>query len=172
LDADIIWAASDATTIGLKAQFLDSTLDQAEFFSDPGTGRFNCPAGAIREDGLETYDCSGNNLVYAPELSLDANIDHSIQLDSVTLAGYANISYRDEANTNNTFLPDLAAEAHTILNLGITLSSNDGAWSATLYGNNVTDERYLVASQVSATGVVHGIYNAPDTYGLRLNAEF
>jgi iron complex outermembrane receptor protein len=172
VDTDIVWAASDATTIGLKAQFLDSTLDKAEFFSDPGTGRFNCPAGAIRADGLQAYDCSGNNLVYSPELSLDLNIDHTIQLATMRLAGYANISYRDDANTNNTFLPDLVAEAHTILNLGVTLSSNDGAWSATLYGTNVTDERYLVSTQISATGVAHGIYNAPDTYGLRLTAEF
>ena len=50
LDIDVIWAASDSTTIYGNVQFLDSTYDSLNLISDPARGRF---------EQLEKQDCNG-----------------------------------------------------------------------------------------------------------------
>ena len=61
LDVDVIWAATDRTTIGGNIQILDSTYDDLQLISDPGRGRFGCASSGVTA-GVESYDCSGQFL--------------------------------------------------------------------------------------------------------------
>mgnify|MGYP001827324665 FL=1 len=172
VDIDLIWAASDATTIGVKAQFLDSTYDRLDLVSDPGTGRYGCASSGVNGAGLEVFDCSGQNLVYSPETALDLSIGHIFELGNFELHGYLDVRYRDDQNTDNSFLPELIAESHTLLDLEFALRPTDGNWTVSAYGRNLSDERYFVSTNVSRFGPFHGIYSPPRTYGVRFGIEF
>lgn len=171
VDIDLIWAASDATTIGIKAQFLDSNYDELDLISDVGTGRYGCPSSSVAGT-LESFDCSGQNLVYSPETAFDLNIGHVFELGNFELHGYLDVRYRDDQNTDNSFLPELVAESHTLLDLEVALRPTDGNWSISAYGRNLSDERIFVSTNVSRFGPFHGIYSPPRTYGVRLGIEF
>lgn len=171
LDVDLLWAATDDTTIGIKAQFLDSVYDRLDLVSDVGTGRYGCPAGAV-SGGLQTFDCSGQNLVYAPDLALDLNISHVFHTGNLDLIGILDIIHRSEQNTDNSFLPEVEAEAYTQVNLELMLMPTSGRWSVSLYGRNLTDERFFTSTNVSRFGPFYGIYNPPRTYGIRLRTDF
>lgn len=171
LDIDLLWAMSEDTTIGVKAQFLDSTFDRLELVSDVGTGRYGCTAGAVN-GGLESFDCAGQNLVYAPDLALDLNVSHVMNIGNFDLVGILDVIHRSEQNIDNTFLPELEADAYTQVNLELMLIPVDGRWSVSAYGRNLTDERILTSANVSRFGPFYGIYNPPPTYGVRFRADF
>lgn len=171
LDVDLLWAMSDDTTIGVKAQILDAVYDELDLVSDVGTGRYGCPEGAV-VGGLQTFDCSGQNLVYSPDFALDLNLSHVLHIGNFELVGILDVLYRSEQNTDNSFLTELEADAYTQLNLELMLLPIDGRWTVSAYGRNVTDERFLTTTNVSRFGPFYGIYNPPPTYGVRLRAEF
>ena len=171
LDVDVVWAASDRTTIGGNVQFLDSTYDDLELISDPGRGRFGCTSLGV-DAGVESYDCSGQSLLYSPDFGADLNINHIIPLANHDLSLTANVSHRSEQQTNFLFLDETNADSYTTLNLDATLFSADGGWAVSAYVRNATDERYLTNTNVSNRGLSYAIYSPPQTYGVRLSMEF
>ena len=171
LDVDVIWAASDRTTIGGNIQILDSTYDDLQLISDPGRGRFGCTSTGVNA-GVESYDCSGKSLLYSPDFGADLNINHVIPMGNYDLSLTGNVSHRAEQQTNFLFLEETNADSYTALNLDATLFSSDGRWSVSAFIRNVTDERYLTNTSVSNRGLSYGVYSPPQTYGVRLNVTF
>ncbi len=171
LDVDVIWAATDNTTIYGNAQFLDSTYDSLTLLSDPAQGRFGCASSGVA-GGLESYNCSGQALLYSPDFGMDLGINHILNLNDYDLSLTADTSYRDEQGTNFLFLPDTVADSYVTLNLEATLTPVDAAWALSVYVRNVTDERFLLNTNVNARGLNYGIFNAPQNYGARLRYDF
>ncbi|NNC38319.1 MAG: TonB-dependent receptor [Acidimicrobiales bacterium] len=171
VDLDVIWAATDNTTISGNVQILDSTYDDLQLISDPGRGRFGCDSTGVANN-IESYDCSGNALLYSPDFGADLTINHIIDLAKFDLSLTGNVSHRAEQQTNFLFLDDTASGSYTTLNLDATLSTDDAGWSISAFMRNVTDERYLTNTSVSNRGLSYGVYNAPQTYGVRLRANF
>lgn len=172
LDVDVLWAATDATTIGGQIQLLDATLDEASLVSDVGAGRFGCPLGPINSDGFQTYDCSGQSLLYSPEFSANLSVTHVFDLGNYEITGVADFSYKGEQGTEYSFLPETVADAYTTVNLEATLTKDDANWAATAYVRNATDERYVVSSNIGVPGLLHQQFNPPMVYGVRLRTEF
>ncbi len=177
LDVDVVWAVSESTTIGGQVQFLDSTFDELEFFSAEGTGRYGCDMTDVRMlgDGFnyQFFDCSGQNLQYSPEVAVDLNFEHVFDLGEFDLIGNADVSYRDEQTTDFSQVEELQTDAYTTLDLTLTLASKDSDWSVSFFGRNVTDERYLAASNLSGgSGLAFGLSNAPATYGVRFRMDY
>ncbi|MFK8030023.1 MAG: TonB-dependent receptor [Gammaproteobacteria bacterium] len=171
LDVDVIWAATDNTTISGNVQFLDSTYDSLELVSDPGRGRFGCDSAGVA-NGIESFDCSGNSLLYSPDFGADVTVNHIVNLTNYELSLTGNVSHRSEQQTNFILLDQTEADAYTQLNLDATLSPENARWAVSLYMRNVTDERYLQNINVSNRGLSYGIFSPPQTYGLRLNVQF
>jgi len=171
LDLNVIWAASDRTTIGGNIQILDSTYDELQLISDPGRGRFGCASSGVNA-GVESYDCSGQSLLYSPDFGADLNINHVIALANYELSLTGNVSHRSEQQTNFLFLEETNADSYTTLNLDATLFSADGSWAFSAFIRNVTDERYVANTNVSNRGLAYGIYSPPQTYGIRMSAAF
>lgn len=179
LDVDVIWAASDNTTLYGNVQFLDSKYDRLELIGDPGTQRFDCNLTGIETRttlgetlDVDVFDCSGQPLLYSPEFGLDLGINHILNINSYELSLTADVSHRDEQSTSFTFLPETVADSYTTLNLDATLSPDGAAWALSVYMRNVTDERYLMNTNVSNRGLNYGIYNPPQTFGVRFRADF
>jgi iron complex outermembrane receptor protein len=171
LDVDMIWAATDATTLYGNVQFLDSTYDSLTLISDPGAGRFGCASEGV-SGSLETYDCSGQSLLYSPEFGLDIGINHVLNIGSYELSLTADASHRGEQSTDFSFLDATKSDSYTTLNLDATVTPSDGRWSVSAYLRNATDERFFQSVNLNNRGLAYGIYNAPQTYGIRLKSSF
>ena len=172
IDVDTLWAVGDRTTIGFKAQYLDSTYDSLTLVSDPGGGRYGCGQTGVNGAGLAEYSCAGQRLAYAPEFGADFNINHIFNVGDFELLASADMQYRSEQTTDNSFIPETVADDYLTLNLGATLSPNNGNWSLTGYVRNATDEEYIVTTQVSSSGLAHAIFNPPRTVGARIRIDF
>ena len=174
VDLDVLWAATDVTTIGAKFQYLDSVFDELVLESDPATGRYGCDdRGVSPATGLQTFDCSGTQLLFSPEIAIDLSLQQVFALsDDLKLTGFVDVSYRDEQEVDLAFLSETVADSYVMLNLQATLSSEKSGWELSVFSNNVTDERFLVNTSIGTPAILHGQYNPPRTYGLRLRAEF
>jgi iron complex outermembrane receptor protein len=171
LDVDVIWAATESTTISGNVQFLDSTYDSLELISDPGRGRFGCDSLGVT-DGVESYDCSGKSLLYSPEFGADLTVNHIVALANFELSLTGNVSHRSEQQTNFILLDATESDAYTTLHLDATLSPYDARWALSIYARNVTDERYLKNLNTSNRGLAYSIFSPPRTYGVRFSAQF
>jgi iron complex outermembrane receptor protein len=67
---------------------------------------------------------------------------------------------------------DAYLDAKNLFNLSLAWTSADGQWSARLYGKNLSDERYRIASQSVATLWTHSQFGEPRNYGLQLGYKF
>jgi len=171
LDLDIIWAASTATTIGFNTQFLDSTYDELTLVSDPGRGRFGCESQGVNA-GIETYNCSGNELLYAPEFGADLSVNHVVNFGEYDLSLTAVASHRAEQETNFLFLNETASDSYTMFNVDATLYADQSGWSISAFVRNLTDEQFTMNTNVSNRGLAYGIWSPPRTYGVRFMANF
>lgn len=171
LDLDMIWAATSNTTIGLSMQFLDATYDELTLVSDPGRGRFGCASDGVT-NGIETYSCAGNEMLYSPEFGADLNLNHIVNMGNYDLSLTAVVSHRSEQQTNFLFLDETESDAYTMLNFDATLFADNAGWSVSAFVRNATDERFTMNTNVSNRGLAYAIYSPPRTYGLRLTANF
>ncbi|MBR9911706.1 MAG: TonB-dependent receptor [Gammaproteobacteria bacterium] len=171
IDVDFIWAATDNTTISGNFQFSDAEYNKLQLISDPGRGRFGCTSSGVNA-GLESFDCSGNSLLYNPDFGADLSVNHVIDFENSDLSLTANASYRDERQTNFLFLKETVSDAYTTFNLDATLSLDDARWEISAFVRNLTDERVIANTNVSNRGLSYAIYSPPKTYGVRLRANF
>ncbi|WP_137165395.1 TonB-dependent receptor [Salinimonas lutimaris] len=173
LDVDMIWRVGRDTTISGTAQFLDATYDSLTLVSDPGEGRFGCASIGVTGD-LESYDCSGQSLLYSPDFGANLAINHVIDFDEYNLSLTAQASHRGKQSTNFLFVEATNAESYVTLDLDATLmsSTSNFDWTLSLFVRNVTDEQYVTNSQVNNRGLTYNAFNPPRTFGLRLKTEF
>lgn len=171
LDIDVVWAISDSTTLSGNVQFLDSTYDSLNLVSDPGRGRFGCASEGVA-NGVESYDCSGQSLLYSPEFGADLGINHIVDLGNLELSLTAAASHRGEQATSFTFVEETKSDAYTTVDLDATLSSEEGKWALSAFIRNATDERYFRNTNVNNRGLNYAISNPPQTYGVRLRKDF
>ena len=171
LDLDVIWAATGSTTFGLNVQYLEASYDKLALISDPGRGRFGCSSNGV-SDGVESYDCSGSDMLYSPEIGADLNVNHVIDLASHQVSLTAMVSHRSEQQTNFLLLEDTKSDSYTTLNLDATLYSGDEDWSVSAFVRNATDERFSVNTNVSNRGLAYAIFSPPRTFGVRFMANF
>lgn len=171
IDVDFIWAATANTTISGNFQLSDAVYDSLQLISDPGRGRFGCTSSGVNA-GIESYDCSGNSLLYNPDFGGDLSVNHVMEFASFDLSVTANASYRDVRQTNFLFLKETESDAYTTFNLDATLSWDDARWELSAFMRNVTDERVSVNTNVSNRGLSYAINSPPQTYGVRLRANF
>jgi iron complex outermembrane receptor protein len=65
--------------------------------------------------------------------------------------------------------PAVRQDGYGLVNAGLTLEGRDGHWRATLYGRNLTDERYAVA--ISRLDPLFGtlrFWGPPRVFGLQI----
>ena len=172
VDIDLLWAATDNTTIGAKVQFLDSTFDTLMLNSDPNGGRYGCPSQGVGSNGFETYDCSGIGLLFAPEFGMDLTFEYIFNLNKFDLTANVDVSHRSEQETDFSLLPETTTDAYTTVNFAATLAPTDADWAITAYVRNLSDERYVYSSNLAPFGLYLGTHNAPRTYGVRMHIGF
>ncbi|MEL0316038.1 MAG: hypothetical protein VW983_13475, partial [Halieaceae bacterium] len=136
-----------------------ATSDRSNLHSEPGTGRSGCAATGNGANGLEQFECSGISMLSTPDIAADITVSNTVVLSSsYAIDWVAALSYRDDQFTDFSLLEATVAESYTTLNLEATLIPPSGNWSLTLFGRNVTDERYPVTTNINGSqGIVHQV---------------
>lgn len=164
LDLEMRWQPTSALSLGLAAAYIDSTYEK--YISQYGTDLAGEPTGE-------------------PTLSFSANGDYAIPLSNGSSVDFfLASSYRGSTRCNadalatKTCLPAATFSlggSQTITDARIGWRSASGKWSASVYGNNLFDKRYVTGiNQITAAtfGTPIASVNAPRRYGIDLHAAF
>jgi len=129
-------------------------------------------------DGVNDLDLSGADLTRTPEWKWGINGLYTHEAFGGRMEYNAVLSYEDKtifyyADRSKGLGAeyDSFLDEKTLLDAGITYH-DDGDWFVRLYGNNLTDERYRVASQVVSNLWTHSQFGAPRNYGVQVGMRF
>ena len=164
LDLETRWQPTTALSLGLAASYIDSTYEK--YISQYGTNLAGDPTGE-------------------PTLTLSANGDYAIAFaDGSSVDFFLAFSYRGSTRCNADALATKTCLPAATFSLGGSQSITDarigwrsasGKWSASVYGNNLFDKRYVTGiNQITAGtfGTPIASVNAPRRFGLDLHAAF
>ncbi len=123
-------------------------------------------------------DLSGNQLMNAPELSINVALDYQRALFDGVLHAHADVAYTGQQwytpfNGGNGY-ENIGQPGHSLVNARVEYSWEGGRYQVSLFGNNLSDKEYQVyAINLSETfGYHYTIKGAPRTYGLGLKVNF
>ncbi|UTA48275.1 TonB-dependent receptor [Simiduia sp. 21SJ11W-1] len=108
-----------------------------------------------------------------PELTASISPEYTLGLDSGELSFRADWSYRSEMYGEPSKDPGRLTkmDSRALINMDITYRNHDGNWSASLYGRNITDERYDNARLNTGDYVLVMLSNDASEFGIRLTKE-
>ncbi len=99
-----------------------------------------------------------SKLMDAPEWSINLGLNYSTQLQDIgRLVIRGDFSWRDKTYKDAINTEELIQDAYGLLHAGATLVSSDGRWEFAIFGDNLTNEKYIQS----------GIANKPD-FGLAI----
>jgi iron complex outermembrane receptor protein len=125
--------------------------------------------------GLATPISIDNELPNAPEWTVNFGLRWSTdagQLGRFSLRG--DYSWRDDMYKDAINTPEVRQSAHGLLYAAAEFASDDGRWMFTLFGDNLTDERYITSggSNKPDFGLAFATYARPRTWGFSARYSF
>ena len=160
-EIDLKWAATDRLRIDLGVAYLDTKVDEWQAVD---TNASSWPT-------IVTRDASGIELAQSPELSWTARFDYAWPLaNGMTMNLGGDASHTGET-TGGAQVED-ATESYTVANARIGVTSEEGNWTATLWGRNITDEYYFPAAYTGGNGPYVRAAGMPSTFGISLDYDF
>ena len=169
--------AADVTVKGIElegtALITDGfTLSANVSYNDGEYDKFEADTNG---DGVNDVFLTGLPLTRTPEWKYGMQGLYSFEAVGGTIDLYGSLLYEDEnVFYYSEFRPEFNSvlDERTVLDASITYTSGEGDWFVRAFGNNLTDERYRVASQVVAGLWTHSQFGAPRNYGLQLGMKF
>lgn len=137
---------------------------------------------ALRNDSTQSIDCSGLELVRAPEWTGTAGYERVFDIagDS-TLKTNIDAQFSSSQYLSPDFIESGRDDGYVALNAGVVFTRPDN-WAFTVWGRNLTDEeiytgggRYAFSRGVAAGGdptLFYANIRAPRTYGLTVGKRF
>lgn len=113
----------------------------------------------------------GQRFPYTPKYQLVGDVDYTWEVSS-QLSAFAGVNMNYRSSTTAGFGTEsvLLIDAYTTLDLRLGLSSGDGRWRLTLFGQNITDKYYW--TNVAKIGdVARRLAGQPRSYGVRLSRQ-
>ena len=156
----------------LNLGYLDAEFD--EFLLDLDLDGTCTPGTALCQD------LSGRPVSRAPELQFGADLTYNTQIgDAGGLRAQVSVYYQDkntfyyaapafEVDQSAAFMSqwDTDIEEYTLFDAFVTYTHDSGKWYASIYGKNLSDERYHSASQYVGGLWTFSTYAPPLTYGI------
>lgn len=120
--------------------------------------------------GINVFSVSenfaGETLDYAPPWSVNAGGEHKWDVTGALKAFVGlDLAYRDRTSAFLGRDPDLDIKQYTTLDLRAGVEAADGRWSASVWGNNVTDSYYWTTA-ARGSDTINRIAAKPSTYGV------
>ena len=109
-----------------------------------------------------------------PELTFSISPEFSLPLGEGNLTMRADYSFRDDMFGEPSADPGrfTQIDSRDLINVDVTYEPADGDWSVSLYGKNITDERYDNARLNVADYVLVIMSNDASEWGVRLTRDF
>lgn len=107
----------------------------------------------------------GFDLPKAPEVTANVSVSYDFDLNGATLTPRLDWSYRDEVKNDAANKDVIAQDSYDLLNASLNFVSADEKYSIILAGQNLSDERYLIAGEDTLNNV-YGTYALPRTWSL------
>jgi iron complex outermembrane receptor protein len=127
-------------------------------------------------DGTPDQDLSGRPVTRAPELMAGVDGTYTTTLSGgSSLRTMVGIYYEDESTfyySGDGAQFDTLLESRTLFNANMTWTSANDTWYASIYGKNLSDERYKNASQYVGGLWTFSTYAPPRTYGVELGFRY
>ncbi|ATE63579.1 TonB-dependent receptor [Rhizorhabdus dicambivorans] len=166
VDIDARARATDRLTLTIATAYLHS-----KFRSFPATVSYVDIPGRLSNRLVQPFDATGNVLPQAPRFTGSASMTYRV----IDNDGFGKLELYAAANHSSTtyFEADnrLRQRPYELVDMSLTWTSTDRRWQASLWGNNLTDKRYLVEAAGSAAADI-AVAGAPRTYGVTLRARF
>ena len=158
------WAVSDAVTLGGSIGLLDAKF--TAFRAGP------CyPGEPMNPDGF-SCDKTGSTLPYAPDYSGNVYVDINVPFGhQLVFLGGVEIIFSDSYLTNGTLDPLGEQDAYTKVNARIGFGEENGKWSVTVIGKNITEEKINNFTE-GFLGVYRGYMQEPRTVWLQGRYSF
>ena len=159
-EIELVVAPTSAISIQAGVSYLDAEYTQLDA---------DDLAGVVTPISVE------NDLPNAPEWTANLGIRWSTdvgQLGQFRLR--ADYSWRDDMYKDAINTPETRQSAHGVLYAAAEFESADARWVFALFGDNLTDERYIVAggSNKPDFGAAFATYARPRTWGLSARYSF
>ena len=174
LDVDLTWAANEKLTFRINAEYLDTEYkDYDTAGRAPNTVLTGDPAAVGY--GFVFFNAKGQEMLRSPELAVYAAVQYdspiSIGGREGNLSLNMNYAWKDDYIFDFEVDPliDVTQDAHGILNARATLTIDKVSLS--VWGKNMTDEKYFFDKVVAATNN-RGNYGHPRTYGVDFAYRF
>jgi outer membrane receptor protein involved in Fe transport len=139
-------------------------------------GKFT--SSVLNSDG---FDFNGRDLDF-PKLSYGGQLAWSFPAGPFRLRAETNYSYRDRYSQyflleNNATVdqtgPQFSIDPYWLVNASVALSpAAGGPWTVTVWGHNVTNEKYYLTKNFFLPGTNIGAAGQPTTFGLRFDWAF
>jgi iron complex outermembrane receptor protein len=115
-----------------------------------------------------------SKLPKAPKWTMTAGGDYNWRVPTGSLDLRADLSYRstEQEVANNS--PLLVQPGYWLLTANLRYQLTGAPWSIALYGNNLTDTRYMTngLDALSSVGIAGATYGRPREYGVRIDYNF
>jgi len=109
-----------------------------------------------------------------PRHSFTASFDYSLPLGGREITVHGDYSYRSREQFQ--LLPSAFDQTgYGLVGARLTLRSQNGRWSAALFGTNLTDKRYRVAGRgpaITDVGIANSVIGLPRQVGIEFKAGF
>lgn len=141
LEVDFTWLPSiEGLSIYGALSILDAEFSDS-FIPEP-------PAGITDPAVIAQYDLDGRSPSGAADYAFNVGLDYSRPLGGSGLQwGFGlNTSFSDEYETQNEDPVGFVQDSFWLVNARAFLGAEDGKWSVSLMGNNLTDELVVVTS--------------------------
>lgn len=166
LDADVTWHVDRNFTLsgGISAQH----SKYQNFLADAKMYKATFGMTDV------VYDASGHTLLRAPKFSAFASANYDIPIGSGKIPVTVSYSYKGSFDFDFVAEPStnvLHQKGYSLLNARIGYTPESNKWSASVWANNLTDNKYFDDVVASGTGI-RGSYGAPRTYGVELQYNF
>jgi iron complex outermembrane recepter protein len=153
IDASLSWEMIDGLTLQAGVGLLSTEL-----------GEFQTVAGTVP---------AGNELPNAPGISFNGRAIYEWPMMGDWIArAQAGVTYADGAFKDALNDPIIAADEYWLYDARFSLESANGDWEVALWGQNLSDEQYVVQGLNSGLGAGNRTFNAPRTWGVTLARRF
>jgi iron complex outermembrane recepter protein len=155
----------------MAGSWLDAKYDQF-LINQPGI----VTASGAQILPIVNLDLSGQPVPRSPKKSLSVSGSYDWSLASAGKLELSGEVYYEDKNLFYTSAAGRAYDAYldskTLVNAVFGYTSADGRYYARLYGKNLGDKRYRVASQSVAQLWTHSQFGEPRNYGLQVGVKF
>jgi len=177
------------TTVNLAPGVIITILDNAgtaqiygseiELEATPLSGLYLALGAEFLHTELTSYtndagiDYTGNELVFAPGVSLNGRISYERTVGPGSLILQTDFNYQDRTFFETGNDPALSQDSYGVWNARVAYAFQEDRYEAAVFARNLLDRNYLTSAfQLSGLGFNEQMWGHPRTFGFEVTARF